>query len=103
MSYRFYPILSYRVGGNNAILNQINKIQVVGGKIDNVEACTTPVQQGDKIEIGGSIVHVYDSPCHTKGHVLYYTGRAVFTGDTMFAAGCGMFMCSSICFAVSLQ
>ncbi|KAA8539720.1 hypothetical protein F0562_026412 [Nyssa sinensis] len=37
------------------------------------------------------------TPCHTKGHISYYvTGKeeedpAVFTGDTLFIAGCGKF------------
>ena len=28
-------------------------------------------------------------PCHTPGHVLYHCQDALFTGDTLFIAGCG--------------
>lgn len=34
---------------------------------------------------------VYYTPCHTPGHVLYLLPNALFTGDTLFVAGCGRF------------
>lgn len=32
---------------------------------------------------------VLDLPAHTKGHIAFYTDHMVFTGDTLFSAGCG--------------
>lgn len=82
-------------GGNYELYNHYKQqsapIQVVGGKIDNVEACTLPVSGGDTVQLGSSTVHVHDAPCHTRGHVLYTVANAVITGDTMFSAGCGKF------------
>ena len=74
-------------------------MQVVGGEIDQVTACTQPVKHDDHLTIGTNThIHVYHTPCHTRGHVLYYvtdssgSGQsAVFTGDTLFIGGCGKF------------
>ncbi|CAG5125523.1 unnamed protein product, partial [Candidula unifasciata] len=47
--------------------------------------------------IGSLNVKCLFTPCHTSGHICYYvTGPsgqdpAVFTGDTLFVAGCGKF------------
>jgi hydroxyacylglutathione hydrolase len=59
-----------------------------GGKIP---ALTNPVADGDQIRIGALEGRVIAIPAHTNGHVAYYfpTLGAVFTGDTMFAGGCG--------------
>lgn len=46
---------------------------------------------GDTIKIGNNTISVYDSPCHTSGHVLFTAGNGIFTGDTMFSGGCGKF------------
>ena len=73
---------------------------VVGGEKDEVTACTLPVKHGDKLSIGEATqVSVLFTPCHTRGHVLYHVtasaspseAGAVFTGDTLFIAGCGRF------------
>lgn len=76
---------------------QYPQAQVVGGEIDEVTACTHPVKHNDKLTLGTHThVQVYHTPCHTRGHVLYHitsTGGAgaLFTGDTLFVAGCGKF------------
>lgn len=61
-----------------------------------------PVEDGDTnflLELGAivpiSLIFWYAVASHTKGHISYYvTGKgdedpAVFTGDTLFIAGCG--------------
>lgn len=51
----------------------------------------------EEFKLGTLTVTPLHTPCHTKGHVCYFvvdptTGeRAVFTGDTLFVAGCGRF------------
>lgn len=44
------------------------------------------VWDGDTLQIGGIIVTVLATPCHTPGHVCYFAtkgnDRVVFTGDT---------------------
>jgi len=39
--------------------------------------------------LGGRTVQVLEVPAHTRGAVAYVFGDAVFTGDTLFAMGCG--------------
>jgi hydroxyacylglutathione hydrolase len=34
-------------------------------------------------------VRVLEVPAHTRGAIAFVIGKAVFTGDTMFALGCG--------------
>ena len=49
------------------------------------------VAEGDRIEVGPWEADVWEIPCHTAGHVAYYLRELgiVFTGDTLFAMGCG--------------
>lgn len=67
-------------------------------------AVIAPATEGDRIAIadvrladgatynfGGEPVHVLATPGHTLGHVTYHLPgqRLAFTGDTLFALGCG--------------
>ncbi|EEX09921.1 hydroxyacylglutathione hydrolase [Ruegeria lacuscaerulensis ITI-1157] len=49
------------------------------------------VAEGDRFEIGGEPVEVFDVSGHTVGHVAYYMpqSHAVFTADSLMALGCG--------------
>ncbi|KAK7197633.1 glyoxalase II [Novymonas esmeraldas] len=75
------------------------RVVVIGGANDGIPAVTQPVREGDRASIGQLAVEVIDSPCHTRGHVLYRVyhpdhpadGAALFTGDTMFIGGIGAF------------
>ncbi|KAF6142998.1 hypothetical protein GIB67_041066 [Kingdonia uniflora] len=88
-------------GGNEKIGQLIPGIQIYGGSIDNVKACTHPLDNGNKLSLGVSInILALHTPCHTKGHISYYVNDdttdehhppAVFTGDTLFVGGCGRF------------
>ncbi|XP_020229115.1 hydroxyacylglutathione hydrolase cytoplasmic isoform X2 [Cajanus cajan] len=85
-------------GGNEKIKQLVPGIKVYGGSVDNVKGCTDKVQNGDKVSLGADVnILSLHTPCHTKGHISYYvTGKedeqpAVFTGDTLFIAGCGKF------------
>ncbi|KOM41014.1 hypothetical protein LR48_Vigan04g121200 [Vigna angularis] len=85
-------------GGNEKIKELVAGIRVYGGWIDNVKGCTDKVENEDRVSLGADInILSLHTPCHTKGHISYYvTGKegeqpAVFTGDTLFIAGCGKF------------
>ncbi|KAL0452631.1 UNVERIFIED_CONTAM: Hydroxyacylglutathione hydrolase cytoplasmic [Sesamum latifolium] len=85
-------------GGNDKIKQLVPDIKIFGGSVDNVQGCTNKVENGDKLSLGSGIdILCLHTPCHTKGHISYYvTGQegddpAVFTGDTLFVAGCGKF------------
>jgi len=84
-------------GGNVEIAKHYSTagepLQVVGGKIDNVDGATLHVQTGSVVELGaqGFTAQVFECPCHTRGHVIYKIGKLLFTGDTLFSGGCGRF------------
>lgn len=88
-------ILRDHAHGNNDLVSLVGeKISVYGGD-DRVQGITDKVGQDSVIEVGNLKVHVKFTPCHTSGHVLFYTednnDRYVFTGDTLFIGGCGRF------------
>jgi hydroxyacylglutathione hydrolase len=88
--------------GNPALIklceNSRKKIPVYGGD-DRIPALTNKINHNDTIKIGSSLkVTCLFTPCHTAGHICYYvtgskdaTVPCVFTGDTLFLAGCGRF------------
>jgi len=80
-------------GGNATMASKIPNLNVYGGALDNVAACTRPLEHGDAFSIGSIEVHALHTPGHTKGSISYYCTEGeqgvVFTGDTMFVGGCG--------------
>ncbi|CEG41560.1 hydroxyacylglutathione hydrolase [Plasmopara halstedii] len=87
-------------GGNQELVNLISthdnrQILVFGGPGNAVEAQTQTVTTEDSITLGTLNVKVYYTPCHTRDHVLYHCQDALFTGDTLFIAGCGRFFSGS--------
>ncbi|RLN89542.1 hypothetical protein BBJ28_00018056 [Nothophytophthora sp. Chile5] len=83
-------------GGNRELLELIKQrdgreIPVIGGPGDAVEAQTRSVTTGDVVTLGDLQIEVLFTPCHTRDHVLYHCQDALFTGDTLFVAGCGRF------------
>ncbi|GAV67764.1 Lactamase_B domain-containing protein [Cephalotus follicularis] len=85
-------------GGNEKIKQLVPDIKVYGGSIDNVQGCTHTVENGDNMSLGAHLnILCLHTPCHTRGHISYYItdqegeDPAVFTGDTLFIAGCGKF------------
>ncbi|GLD95826.1 hypothetical protein PINS_up004504 [Pythium insidiosum] len=84
-------------GGNEALVERLTEpsLVVVGGVDDNVPMVTREVTTGDRIAVGTLEIQVFHTPCHTRGHVLYLCEDALFTGDTLFIAGCGRFFAGS--------
>jgi hydroxyacylglutathione hydrolase len=86
-------------GGNVELAAARAGIAVIGGAGEGgrIPAATRLVNDGDTVEVGGMRFTVLSTPCHTRGHVCYFTDAdpdappAVFTGDTLFAGGCGRF------------
>lgn len=83
---------SDHVGGNLELKRHYG-CKVVGPSADH---CRIPgidirVGDGDEIALGSSIARVFDTPGHTKGHIVYFfqDDQALFCGDTLFSAGCG--------------
>jgi len=80
------------IGGNETLL-QHRRLTVYGyaGEGHRIPGCTIEVAEGDLVTIGTLNARVLFIPAHTSGHVAYYfeRERALFTGDTLFAGGCG--------------
>lgn len=66
-------------------------IPVYTPKTESVNGSTNPVGEGDVVEISELDLQlkILDVPGHTSGAIAYYTDEMVFSGDTLFAAGCG--------------
>lgn len=85
-------------GGNEKMKQLVPDIKIYGGSIDNVKGCTHKLENGDRLTLGADLeILSLHTPCHTKGHISYFVTSkeeedpAVFTGDTLFIAGCGKF------------
>lgn len=81
------------VGGNEDLVAALPELLVYGyrGEAARVPRCTTEVSEGDRVRIGDCEARILYIPAHTSGHIAYYFEEAgvVFTGDTLFAGGCG--------------
>ncbi|RDA82522.1 hypothetical protein CP532_4493 [Ophiocordyceps camponoti-leonardi (nom. inval.)] len=76
-------------GGNKKLLAELDTVpnlDVVGGK--DCEAVTKTPAHGETWKLGDISVKSVHTPCHTQDSICYLmedqTGRAVFTGDTLF-------------------
>jgi hydroxyacylglutathione hydrolase len=58
---------------------------------DRLAGFTNGLEEGDTISVGRETARVLFIPAHTRGHIAYVfdAAKAVFCGDTLFAAGCG--------------
>ena len=79
------------VGGVDGLLEKYPGIPVVAHKSDasRVRSANVLVDEGDTVELGPLRAKILHNPGHTLGAISYFVEGAVFTGDTMFGAGCG--------------
>jgi hydroxyacylglutathione hydrolase len=81
------------VGGNDDLLAALPALRVYGSAADapRIPGITNRVCDGDPVQVGTIHGRVIFIPAHTSGHVAYHfpAEHAVFTGDTLFAGGCG--------------
>lgn len=82
--------------GGVAELKALTAANVIGSDGRRVPAVNQVVYGGETIKLGDRVVKVISTPGHTKTCVCYYLepGGAehapiVWTGDTLFVAGCG--------------
>lgn len=56
-----------------------------------IPSATKSVGEGDSLELFGHAMRVLEVPGHTLGQIAYHWPKleALFTGDTLFSAGCG--------------
>uniref|UniRef100_A0A8D1FQN9 Hydroxyacylglutathione hydrolase, mitochondrial n=1 Tax=Sus scrofa TaxID=9823 RepID=A0A8D1FQN9_PIG len=84
-------------GGNEKLVKLEPGLKVYGGD-DRIGALTHKVTHLSTLQVGSLSVKCLSTPCHTSGHICYLVSKpgsseppAVFTGDTLFVAGCGKF------------
>jgi hydroxyacylglutathione hydrolase len=81
------------VGGNLDLLAAVPGLKVYGSADDapRIPGITNQVRDRDDVTVGPLRGRIIFIPAHTSGHVAYHfpAEGAVFTGDTLFAAGCG--------------
>jgi len=56
---------------------------------DRIPGFTHGLEEGDKLRIGELEAEILFIPAHTRGHIAYVFPEAAFTGDCLFAGGCG--------------
>ncbi len=79
--------------GGNMRLKESTGCIVVGPRADaaRIPGIDLQVGEGETLEFGSAKARIYDTPGHTRGHIVYYfaSENAGFVGDTLFAMGCG--------------
>lgn len=81
-------------GGNAELAGAIDGLAIVGHVSDDgrIPGQTERVDGGDRVKLGDSVTaEIVFNPGHTTGAISYHIKEApaVFTGDTLFAGGCG--------------
>jgi len=80
------------VGGVKGLLRN-RRVPVYGSRYDGehrrIPGQSVALSQGDAVEAFGRRFIALTTPGHTMGALCYYGEQAVFTGDTLFLAGCG--------------
>jgi hydroxyacylglutathione hydrolase len=79
------------VGGNEELKKEYPGARVFGFGSDRgrLPGLTDALDDGQRFELGGLGFRALHIPGHTLGAVAYVVDDAVFTGDTLFVAGCG--------------
>ncbi|EKM55622.1 uncharacterized protein PHACADRAFT_256360 [Phanerochaete carnosa HHB-10118-sp] len=84
-------------GGNQVFADSFPNTPIYGGS-NKAPALTNLVKDKDEITFGSITIKCLHTPCHTQDSICYYVTSddashpgGVFTGDTLFVAGCGRF------------
>ena len=79
--------------GGNAAIKAATGATISGpaaeaGKIPTLDM---PLREGDTVRLGDHVARVIETPGHTAGHIVFHLpgDDVAFTGDTLFAMGCG--------------
>jgi hydroxyacylglutathione hydrolase len=79
------------VGGNASLREAGAVVTGPAAEAARIPTLDRKVAEGDEVAIGGHRATVIETPGHTAGHIVFNLADAglVFTGDTLFAMGCG--------------
>ena len=80
------------VGGNLDLKAEF-RVPIIGPGKDRarIPGIDTGVVEGETFSLGSHVAKIFEIPAHTRGHIAFWFEQdaAVFTGDTLFAMGCG--------------
>ena len=78
-------------GGNAARKAQGATVTGPAAEAAKIPTLDVAVTEGDTVALGRHVAHVMTVPGHTQGHVAFHFADdgVIFTGDTLFAMGCG--------------
>jgi hydroxyacylglutathione hydrolase len=86
----------YDHAGGNGHYKDLFKVPVIGGR-DSPLVDNSPID-GETLKLGQDLeIKAIHTPCHTQDSICYFVRnvktdeKALFTGDTLFTAGCGRF------------
>jgi len=79
--------------GGNKEVQQATGAPIVGPKYDEgrIPGIQVALEEGDSYALGNAAAKVFFTPGHTRGHICFWFEDAdvLFSGDTLFALGCG--------------
>jgi hydroxyacylglutathione hydrolase len=77
-------------GGNLALKEEFGA-KIVGPEKDRdrIPGIDIGVSEEEPWRVGAHHVRILEIPAHTKGHIAFAFDGVAFTGDTLFAMGCG--------------
>ena len=79
-------------GGNQAIKDATGAtVFAPAAEAARIPTLDVMLAEGDRVRLGEHVAQVLETPAHTAGHITYhFADEAIaFTGDTLFAMGCG--------------
>lgn len=78
-------------GGNQELKARYPQLRIYGHASDRgrIAAQSEFLEHGARFQLGALQAEVFHNPGHTSGAISYRFEEALFTGDTLFAAGCG--------------
>lgn len=78
-------------GGIAQLRQHYADIVVYGPAHDGIDTITHPLTEADRIYLDAQKLefNILDIPGHTLGHIAYHNDTMLFSGDTLFACGCG--------------
>jgi hydroxyacylglutathione hydrolase len=76
-------------GGIPSLINQYGHIPIFGSYKSPLPYITKKVREGDIITCGTIKLIALEIPGHTLDHTAFFGNGWLFSGDTLFSAGCG--------------
>lgn len=77
----------------NLAVQEATDAAIIGPSYDagRIPGIQVELMEGDSVSVGNATAKVFHTPGHTSGHIAYWFADAnvLFSGDTLFALGCG--------------